>query len=71
LQALSASTLVQIGAWNRFDIEADGPRICVTLNGQLVNEYQSERQQSLLIALHAHDFLSRTQFRNLVIEKLP
>jgi hypothetical protein len=43
----------------------------VTLNGQLVNDYQSSREQSGYIALQAHDFLSRTQFRNLFAKKLP
>jgi len=71
LQAPSASTQVQIGAWNEFVVEANGPRIKVTLNGNLVNDYQSTRQQTGYIALQAHDFLSRTQFRNLWIKKLP
>jgi hypothetical protein len=71
LQAPFASTQVAIGAWNRFVIEANGPRIQVTLNSQLVNDYQSPRQQMGYIALQAHDFLSRTQFRNLFIQSLP
>ena len=71
LQSPSASTVVQIGAWNNYTIEANGSRIRVTLNGQLVNDYQSLRQQKGYIALQAHDFLSRTQFRNLQIKKLP
>ncbi len=71
LQAPSLSTQVQIGAWNNYLIEANGPRIRVTLNGQLVNDYQSSRQQTGYIALQAHDSLSRTQFRNLQIKKLP
>ena len=71
LQAPSASTQVQIGDWNKYEIEANGSRIRVTLNGQLVNDYQSPRQQTGFIALQAHDFLSRTQFRNLMIKKLP
>jgi choline dehydrogenase-like flavoprotein len=71
LQAPSASTQVAIGAWNQYLIEANGPRIQVTLNGQLVNDYQSPRQQTGHIALQAHDFLSRTQFRNLMVRKLP
>lgn len=70
LQAPSASTQVQIGAWNNLSIEANGARIKVTLNGVLVNDYQSSRQQTGYIALQAHDSLSRTQFRNLVIHKL-
>ncbi|MGY8676481.1 family 16 glycoside hydrolase [Bradyrhizobium sp. UFLA05-153] len=70
LQAPSASTQVQIGAWNDLVIEAVGPRIKVTLNCTLVNDYMSSRQQSGHIALQAHDSLSRTQFRNLLIKKL-
>jgi choline dehydrogenase-like flavoprotein len=71
LQAPSASTAVQIGAWNSYLIEANGPRIRVTLNGQVVNDYQSSRQQAGYLALQAHDSLSRTQFRNLQVKKLP
>jgi len=70
LQAPSTSTQVEIGVWNHFVIEANGPRIKVTLNGNLVNDYMSPREQSGYIALQAHDFLSRTQFRNLLIKKL-
>ena len=44
LQAPSTSTQVQIGDWNKYEIEANGSRIRVTLNGQLVNDYQSPRQ---------------------------
>jgi len=62
---------VPIGEWNTYTIEANGSRILVRLNGQLVNDYQSTRQQSGYIALQAHDFLSRTQFRNLQVRKLP
>ncbi|MDB5376949.1 MAG: Glucosemethanolcholine oxidoreductaseNAD binding site [Rubritepida sp.] len=71
LQAPSVSTQVPIGVWNRYIIEANGPRIQVTLNGQLVNDYQSSREQTGYIALQMHDFMSRTQFRNLLIRKLP
>jgi len=60
-----------VGVWNRFVTETNGPRIQVTLNGQLVNDYQSPRQQTGHIARQAHDFLSRTQFRNLYVRKLP
>ena len=70
LQAPSASTQVQIGAWNDLVVEASGFRIKVTLNGNLVNDFQSSRQQTGYIALQAHDSLSRTQFRNLFVKKL-
>ncbi len=59
------------GMWNSYTIEANGPQITVTLNGQLVNTYQSSRQQTGYIALQAHHDTSRVQFRNLQIKKLP
>ena len=59
-----------MGAWNNYLIEANGPRIRVTLNGQLVNDYQSARQQTSYLALEAHDSLWRTQFGNLQVQKL-
>lgn len=68
LQAPSASTQVRIGAWNNYLIEANGPRITIHLNGQLVNDYQSSRRQTGYLALQVHDFLSRAQFRNLQIK---
>jgi Domain of Unknown Function (DUF1080) len=61
---------VLIGVWNNLSVEANGARIKVTLNGVLVNDYQSSRQQTGYIALQAHDSLSRTQLRNLMIRKL-
>jgi Domain of Unknown Function (DUF1080) len=70
LQAPSSSTQVLIGVWNNLSVEANGARIKVTLNGVLVNDYQSSRQQTGYIALQAHDSLSRTQLRNLMIRKL-
>ena len=43
----------------------------MTRNGQLVNDYQSARRQTGYLALQARDSLSRTQFRNLQVQKLP
>jgi hypothetical protein len=62
---------VKIGEWNTFVIEANGPTITVTLNGQLVNTFNSTRQPSGHIALQAHHRTSRVQFRNLQVQKLP
>jgi hypothetical protein len=71
LQAPSKSTAVTIGAWNTYVIQANGPKITVSLNGQVVNDYTSSRQQSGYVALQAHHQTSRVQFRNLFIKKLP
>ncbi len=71
LQAATAFPSNPIGSWNSYLIEANGNQIKVTLNGQLVNTYQSNRQGSGHIALQAHHYTSRVQFRNLQIKKLP
>jgi hypothetical protein len=71
LQAPTAFPSLPIGTWNSYLIEANGTQIKVTLNGQLVNTYQSNRQGSGYIALQAHHYTSRVQFRNLQIKKLP
>jgi Domain of Unknown Function (DUF1080)/GMC oxidoreductase len=59
------------GQWNSYLIEANGPVINIILNGQLINTYQSSRQPSGFIALQAHGWPSRVQFRNLSVNKLP
>lgn len=71
LQAPTAFPSNPIGDWNTYAIEANGSQIKVTLNGQLVNVYQSKRQVSGFFALQAHHYGSRVQFRNLLIKKLP
>ncbi len=71
LQAPTAFPSNPVGEWNTYAIEANGSTINVTLNGQLVNTYQSNRRTSGYIALQAHHFSSRVQFRNLQIRKLP
>jgi choline dehydrogenase-like flavoprotein len=71
LQAPTAFPSNPIGTWNRYLIEARGSQIKVTLNEQLVNTYQSSRQASGYLALQAHHYSSRVQFRNLQVKKLP
>ncbi len=70
LQAPSSFPSAPIGEWNQYEIEANGPRIKVTLNGQLINEYQTNRQLAGYIALQAHHYTSRVQFRALEIREL-
>jgi hypothetical protein len=70
LQAPTSFPSAPIGSWNEYIIEANGPTIKVTLNQQLVNTYVSNRRTSGFIALQAHHFTSRVQFRNLQIKRL-
>jgi hypothetical protein len=71
LQAPSTLSSRGVGSWNTYVIEANGNNIRVRLNGQLVNDYQSNRQQSGFIALQAYKDTSRVQFRNIQVRKLP
>ena len=71
LQAPTSFPSNPVGLWNTFLIEAIGPQITVTLNGQVVNVFQSNRQTSGYLALQAHHRTSRVQFRNLQVQKLP
>lgn len=71
LQAPTQFVSNPTGTWNTYIIEANGPTITVKLNGQLINNYQSTRQQTGFIALQVHHDTSRVQFRNIQIKKLP
>jgi 3-keto-disaccharide hydrolase len=57
------------GQWNRYLIEASGPRIRVALNGTLVNDYVSDRNATGFFALQVHS--GTIQFRNLRAKALP
>jgi choline dehydrogenase-like flavoprotein len=57
------------GQWNSYLLETDGPRIRVTLNGMLVNDYTSDRSGTGFLALQVHS--GTVQFRNLRAKTLP
>jgi choline dehydrogenase-like flavoprotein len=71
LQAPTSFPIQPVGLWNTYLIEANGGQVKVTLNGTLINSYASTRRSSGYLALQAHDFPSRIQFRNIQIKKLP
>jgi hypothetical protein len=58
--------------WNTYLIEAAGPRIRVTLNGVLVNDFTDPNPRSLRghIGLQNHHPGSKVQFRNLRLRTL-
>jgi Domain of Unknown Function (DUF1080) len=60
-----------VGEWNTFIIEAQGHRLSVTLNGQLVSDFMADdsRPRRGHIGLQAHHPGSRVQFRNLRIRQ--
>jgi hypothetical protein len=70
LQAATSFPSLPVGSWNRYRIKAQGSVIEVVLNDILVNTYHSSRRTSGHIALQAHHFTSRVQFRNLAVQKL-
>ena len=71
LQAPSSFPMRPLGEWNSYLIEANGQQISVTMNNILVNSYSSTRSPSGYLALQAHDFPSRIQFRSMRAKKLP
>jgi hypothetical protein len=68
LQAATSIPVVPVGEWNTYLIEATGTRIRVTLNGQLINDFTSDRRPSGFLALQVHSFPSKVAFRNLLIK---
>jgi hypothetical protein len=60
-----------VGAWNTFRIKAQGYRLSVVLNGQLVSSLMLDGSQSLQghIGLQMHHLGSRVQFRNICIRE--
>jgi hypothetical protein len=57
-----------VGCWNRFDIEARGPRLTVRLNGHLTATLEDDRTpREGHLGLQAHDPASRVRFRNLQV----
>lgn len=70
LQAPSSFPSGPVGSWNRYEIEARDDTIRVTLNGTLVNVYQSTRQRSGYLAVQAYRPSSRVQFRNIRLKDL-
>ena len=68
LQAPTSIPVVPVGEWNTYLIEATGPRIRVTLNGQLINDFTSSRRPAGFLALQVHSFPSKVAFRNLRIK---
>ena len=68
LQAPTAFPARPAGEWNSYLIETAGPKVKVTLNGLLVNDYTSTRPQNGFLALQVHSFPSKIQFRNLEVK---
>lgn len=69
LHAPTASPVKIPGRWNTYLIETAGPRIKVTLNGQMISDYLSSRRQDGFFALQVHGRPSRVQFRNLRVSR--
>lgn len=61
-----------VGEWNTFIIEAQGHRLAVQLNAELVSELRTDKGRPLRghIGLQAHHPGSRVQFRNIRIREL-
>jgi Domain of Unknown Function (DUF1080) len=61
-----------IGQWHTFEIEANGPRIVVRLDGDQASELQNAGRSPMgYIGLQNHHAGSRVQFTRLRIKELP
>ena len=59
------------GEWNLYQIEVDGQKMTVTLNGQKANEYTGEKKTPRgFIGLQNHDPKSHVSFRNIEVTEL-
>jgi choline dehydrogenase-like flavoprotein len=68
LQAPTAFRARPAGEWNSYFVQTAGTNIKVTLNGLLINDYTSTREQSGFFALQVHGFPSKIQFRNMQVK---
>src|SRR3954462_11014845 len=68
LQAPTSIPTAPVGEWNTYLIQATGPRIQVSLNGNPINDYLSTRRSTESLGLQVHGFPSRIAFRNLRIK---
>jgi choline dehydrogenase-like flavoprotein len=59
------------GNWNTYEIEANGPRIRVTLNGILVTDYTNDGSRPLEGHVGLQNHTGKVQFRNIMIRSLP
>jgi hypothetical protein len=55
------------GEWNQVKIVAQGPRIEITLNGEKIVDYTSDRRQRGYVGLQNHDSHAVIKFRNIRI----
>ncbi len=55
------------GEWNQVRIDCDGPRIQVTMNGEAIVDYRTDRLTRGYIGLQNHDTNAVVRFRNIRI----
>jgi len=55
------------GEWNQVRIDCDGPRIQVTMNGEAIIDYRTDRLTRGYIGLQNHDTNAVVKFRNIRI----
>jgi len=55
------------GEWNQVRIDCDGPRVQVTMNGEAIIDYQTDRLTRGYIGLQNHDTNAVVKFRNIRI----
>ena len=57
------------GEWNKYEIRAEGERITLSVNGEVVSEFTNAALQHGYIGLEAEG--AEITFRNLKVQELP
>jgi hypothetical protein len=58
------------GEWNLYEIKVVGQRYTVTLNGELVNEFDGSRGREGYVGLQNHDPISRVSYRRVRVREI-
>jgi len=60
----------EVGAWNLYEITVVGQSYTVTINGEVVNQFEGDRTLEGHIGLQNHDDSSPVRYRNIKVREL-
>ncbi len=70
-QRTDDNAIKPVGEWNQMEIDVDGQKMTVRLNGKTINEYTGEKKTARgYIGLQNHDPKSHVTFRNVEVIEL-
>jgi hypothetical protein len=70
-QRTDDNAIKPVGEWNQMEIDLDGQKMTVRLNGKTINEYTGQKTTARgYVGLQNHDPKSHVSFRNIVVSKI-